>query len=320
MPSLSGAGAALRRHYARFFFTTTDPRNLALDRILLFAFALVYFGTYRPVDFTAYAEIPDLFLQVPVIPRRLGFEVGSRGTLQAVQLLWVVSSVAACLGFLTRASMLLATALFTYLVVLTNAFGHVRIGHPLLVFAMAILCLSPAGDVWSVDAVLRRRRSGPAPVREEPHVWPRRLIFLLPILTFWGAGIEKVHTSGFSWGWSDTLEHTVRSARYSFALSDLQGQLGAFAVTHLPLRLVGAMSLALELSAPLVLVGPRARAAMIGAYASFILGIWLLMAEPMFEFAALLEFGVDWIGLTALAGAALTRRKRLRAARAAATS
>jgi len=310
MARSSGSGGALARHYARLFFTTTDPRNLALDRILLFSFTLVYFGMYRPVDLTAYAEIPDLFLQVPVIPRRLGFEVAAKPTLHVLQSLWVASSIAACLGFATRASMLVATALFAYMVVLTNAFGHPRIGHPLLVFAMAILCTTRAGQAWSLDALVRRLRRRPEPARDDLFVWPRTLSFLLPLLTFWGAGIEKVHTSGFSWGWSDTLEHMVRGARYSFALSDWQERAGAFAVTHLPMRLGGAMGLALELSAPLALIGPRARAAMIAGYTSFIIVIWFTVAEPMFEFAVLLECGVDWVALAALAAAGPSRWPR----------
>jgi hypothetical protein len=308
MRALSQAGRALARHYEKLFFTTTDPRNLALDRILLFSFVLVYFGVYRPVDFTAYAEIPDLFQQVPAIPRRLGFAVASRATLYELQSLWVVSSIAACFGLFTRASMILATVLFTYLVVLTNSFGHPRIGHPLLVFAMVILCFSRAGQAWSLDALLRRSRRAAEPPENEPYVWPRTLIFLLPILTFWGAGIENVHTSGLGWGWSDTLEHTVRCGRYSFALSELQGQVGAFAVTYLPLRVFGAMALSLELTAPLALLGPRARAVMIGGYTSFILVIWLMIAEPMFEFAVLLGSGVDWIAIAALGGSLLARR------------
>ena len=82
---------------------------------------------------------------------------------------------------------------------------------------------------------------------------------------------------------------------------------GQFAVEHLPLRIAGVAALALELSAPLALVNGRLRAVMIAAFGGFIISIWFLIAEPMFEFLVLLLFGVDWD--------ALWRRARERAAR-----
>jgi len=285
----------LLRGYTDYFFAVEQPVNLAIGRIVLFGYAFIYFSLIMPVDFTALCEIPDLFLQIPGLTRFLGFGVAAKANVAVIQFVWMATSIGACLGLLTRINMIVATILFGYLVALTNAYGHPRIGHPLLFFAMVIICTAPCGQVLSLDSLFFRHRGVRA--SQPPLVWQRKIIFLLPILVIWGAGLEKLRTSGLSWGWSNTLKLLIHSGRYQFALTDFQLATSRFAADYLPMRFAAASGLALELTAPLALFKTRLRTPMISALFGFIIVIWWTVAEPMFEFMTLLTFGIDWHAL-----------------------
>ncbi|MCA9066965.1 MAG: HTTM domain-containing protein, partial [Planctomycetaceae bacterium] len=66
---------------------------------------------------------------------------------------------------------------------------------------LLLLTLSNCGAVWSVDAVLRRRREGAvAAVPPRFPVWPARLVQLLFCFVYFGAGVTKIKTEAFFTG------------------------------------------------------------------------------------------------------------------------
>jgi hypothetical protein len=104
-----------------------------------------------------------------------------------------------------------------------------------------------------------------------------------------------MRVSGLHWG--SGLENHILGNRYSFALSSLQLSFGAFVLKHLSLRFLGTGSLALELFSVVALFSRRARLPLVLALSGFTVAIWLSMGEEMFEFIALMSFGLNWDAL-----------------------
>jgi hypothetical protein len=69
---------------------------------------------------------------------------------------------------------------------------------------------------------------------------------------------------------------------------------GAFVLTHLPLKFLGTGALALEVFSVVALFSTRARLPLVLALSGFTVAIWLTMGEEMFEFIALMSFGLSW--------------------------
>ncbi len=90
-------------------------------------------------------------------------------------------------------------------------FGKVdHVNHHLIWFA-ALLCLSRAGDAWSIDAWRRRRA---APSSAEPSIayaLPIRLAWLLIGVSYFFAGLSKL-MAGPEWVFSDHLKYLLYQA------------------------------------------------------------------------------------------------------------
>jgi hypothetical protein len=101
-------------------------------------------------------------------------------------------------GFRTRMAFLIGTPLYLYFNLLdavsTMTKYSVMASHMFL-----MLTLSNCGSVWSIDAILRRWKEGPAATAIPPRfpVWPARLIQMLFCFVYFGAAITKIQTQAF---------------------------------------------------------------------------------------------------------------------------
>src|SRR6185503_1400206 len=89
---------------------------------------------------------------------------------------------AAALGLGTRVSAWSVALLSVYVFGIPQLFGKVNHHAHHLVWFAAILAASPCADVWSVDALVARRRAGantPAPAPHQAYALPLRLVWLL---------------------------------------------------------------------------------------------------------------------------------------------
>jgi Vitamin K-dependent gamma-carboxylase len=167
----------------------------------------------------------------------------------SARLLWlglVASMLCVGLGFFTRGAALLYVWLSAQ-TALINDPGDRAIDRAVRV-VMLILVLSPANQLWSIDAKLKtgsfRGSAAAAPA------WPRYVILGQLVLIYCGAGLAKGGTHWYPWGGYRALYLTLQDPIYAAAdfhwlarpLPYLLTQL-ATAATHL-----------WELSAPLVLV------------------------------------------------------------------
>jgi hypothetical protein len=201
-----------------------------------------------------------------------------QGLAQVVLALTIVTGVAYTAGWRYRASgpafavLLLAT--LTY----RNSWGHLFHSDDLLALHVLVVGLAPAADRWSLDA----RRAGAA-ARPDPDVrygWPLRLAALVTALTYVVTGVAKLRYAGGGWLGGDTLLHQVAfdnarkkvlGAPYSPLASTFAGHPGLF-------RPMGPLTLAVELGAPIALLGRRWAAGWTTAAWVLHVGILALMA------------------------------------------
>jgi len=216
------------------------------------------------------------------LPLALAFTLGWRfavtGPLFAANLLWVLSY--------------------------RNSWGMIFHTDNLMVLHVIVLGLARSADAWSLDARAGRARSD-----SDAHGWPVRLLAIVTVTTYLIAGVAKLRLSGLSWFSSDLLRNYVAYDNLrKLELGDWHSPLGARLVAHAWLfPPLAALSLALELAAPLALVGPRlARVWAAGAWA-FHAGVLAVMAiffpYPLFGLAFAPLFPVErlalwrWLGL-----------------------
>jgi hypothetical protein len=175
----------------------------------------------------------------------------------AITLLAVPFGAAFVAGYRYRIAGPAFAALFLWATSYRNSWGMLFHTENLLVLHVAVLGLAGgAADAWSLDAKSRGRAEPPPDGR---YGWPIALACLLTVTTYVLAGYAKVSVSGLSWVTSDTLRGLV-------AYDNLRKvELGA-AHAHLGTALVGhgwlfpplaAGSMAIEMGAPLALLGPR---------------------------------------------------------------
>ncbi len=155
-----------------------------------------------------------------------------------------------------------------------NSWGMVFHTENLLVLHTIVLGLSASADAWSLD-----RRGRPAPPSSSRYGWAIVLMGLLTTLTYFVAGYAKLSHSGLGWVTSDTLRNfvaydNVRKAELGAGYSVLGGWMVAHPQVFPPLA---AVSLIVELAAPLAILNRRLGMLWAAAAWGFHLGVLLLM-------------------------------------------
>jgi len=167
----------------------------------------------------------------------------------SAQLLWgglVLSVLCVGVGCRTRTAAFVHVCLSVQ-TALINAPGD-RAIDKIIRIVLLILMLSPAGQVWSLDAkwATGRFRGDPA----SAPAWPRYLILGQLVLMYCGAGLSKGGTAWYPWGGYRALYLTLQDP--ILARADFRWL--AQPVLYLATQIATALTHLWELAAPLVLV------------------------------------------------------------------
>ncbi|MCB0638419.1 MAG: hypothetical protein KDC54_17435, partial [Lewinella sp.] len=152
---------------AGFIYQPVSPYQLAFMRMVLMLVLTAHLAFYVPERLAQVAALPassrvglplmNWFIQlVPISPELYAW----------LTRLGALACLAAALGLFTRTSLLLSTLLLFYVLGVPNFFGKVNHTHFML-WLPAFLLFAPAGEVWSLDALIRRWRG--RPVATAPH-------------------------------------------------------------------------------------------------------------------------------------------------------
>ncbi|WP_437691491.1 HTTM domain-containing protein [Sorangium sp. So ce176] len=268
----------------RAFFAEAPAERLAIVRLLVGGFALVYLCV-RAVHLQRVGHLPPE-----------GFRpIGVISVLSAPLPLWAVRALigaaiaagaAFVAGFKFRVAGPLFGALLLWVLSYRNSWGMVFHTENLLVLHVIALGLAAAADAYSLDArAAGRADAGPrsgssAPAPHGRYGWPLRLLCAITVTSYFIAGVTKLRNSGLDWAFSDILRNyvaydNVRKIALGDTHSPLGGALVRYGFLFPPLALA---SLAMELGAPLALFSRRIAVVFCGAAWLFHLGVLLTMA------------------------------------------
>jgi hypothetical protein len=120
----------------------------------------------------------------------------------------------ALVGLFTRLSLFLFAAGTWIFVAHLFSYGDRHHTEALFAIFLILLALAPSGERLSLDAALRRRRTGAAGAdTSELAIWPLKLIHVLLGLTYFSTGMAKMLHSGLRWMNGYTLQgHTLADA------------------------------------------------------------------------------------------------------------
>ena len=182
-----------------FFFAREIPFGMALVRMSLPLVILVDIARRWPFARELYstdgaiASLSYNFGQPGLLPEFSG--PVAVGLFTMLGLLLVTSAI----GWCTRLSLLGLTVLYFYFTML-DCLSTVTKYTVIANHVMLLLALSNCGDLWSVDAWLKRRKAqkhGLPPPDLRAAIWPQRLAQILFGMIYFGASITKMHTTGF---------------------------------------------------------------------------------------------------------------------------
>jgi hypothetical protein len=197
MSTESSPAPGLRQRLHDFFYSEEVPYGLALVRmvmplVLLVPMAPRWLHT-RELYSTDGANTP-LWIAYGW-PNMLPEPSGTAAVILHTALILFFLTMSA--GWCTRISCIGATVLYTYLNLLDSVSTITKYSC-IATHVLLLLCLSRCGAVWSVDALLKRRRDPlGAAAPQTDLAWPRRLMQLMIGLVYFGAAITKMHTPAF---------------------------------------------------------------------------------------------------------------------------
>jgi Vitamin K-dependent gamma-carboxylase len=201
-----------------WWFPPASTLHLAICRIVAVGAQLVWFHPNLAEHVNLLRKNHE-FIEPQLITRILA-AVFSRDAFFSpsmfTALYWVTFAfgILALVGLFTRLSLFLfATGTWIFVAHLFS-YGDRHHTEALFAIFLMLLALAPSGERLSVDAALRRRRTGVSGAEtSELAIWPLKLMLVLLSLTYLSAGMAKMLHSGLRWMNGYTLQgHTLADA------------------------------------------------------------------------------------------------------------
>ncbi len=204
------------------------------------------------------------------------------GLVAATLVLAVLCGVAFVLGAQWRVTGPAFAIAFFLLSNYRVSWGHVSHADHLPAFQLLLCGFVPAADAWSVDRWRRSRRAGEGrpPPAGPRYGWPVRVLALITVVTYVLAGIAKLRYGGWGWLDGDVLRNQVATdALQKTLLGAAHSTLGPWLASNGWLVVPASLAaLAVELGAPIALLGGRWRDVWVASAWLFHVGIAATMA------------------------------------------
>jgi hypothetical protein len=281
--------SALGRAVIEPWLAPSDPRALAICRLILFGFAWPGFHAVDVSGFAAYRHVTFHpigilgALHVPVVAPAALYAIGAAHT---------VCSGLALLGLFYRGTALVTAFTGVYLDWIVQSSGKTNHGGLLFIWALFVLGSARAADAWSVDAWWRRHRGLARPLPSAEYRWPVRFLSVLVASMYGAAGISKLTTSGLAWGYGGSLRW--RLLAHQFTHHPPTGLGVVMARSSTACRVLGLGAELLELSSPLSQLHRYLYRAIIPSLALLQLAIFLSMGVLFKEMAAIFLCLLPW--------------------------
>jgi hypothetical protein len=246
--------------------------RLAMVRILVSAYALAWMagalgGLLGLVDADAARWQPVGLLAPLDAPPTAAIVI-------ALLILAFASGFAFAAGACARLTGPVFATTFVLVTTYRSSWGQIFHTDDLVAIHLVVLAVVPSALAWSWDA-----RRAVAPPAHERFGWPLRLMSIITVTTYVLAGLAKLRTSGLDWVTGTVLRDQIAQDNllkelFGAPSSPVAGPLLAHAWVFPPMA---AFAVAVELGAPVALLGNRWRNAWVAAAWVFHLGILVLM-------------------------------------------
>lgn len=272
--------AAWRRgaRLERFWFVPAPASRLAVVRVLICAYALIWLVACAPIVLPSLWFPADRFEPVGITTLIAAPLAPALGI--AIWLLTGAAGVAVLLGWRFRMIAPVFGLGLLWVTSYRSSWGMIFHTENLLVIDALILAILPASDAWSLDA----RRDPDLRARGRAlhwrYGWGLKLMATITVLTYVLAGIAKLRNAGSAWlGGEVLLSHVawdnLRKTELGAFHSPIGALLSAYPLVFVPLAW---LSMVLELGGPLALVHRRlAQIWALGMWA-FHVGVLVIMA------------------------------------------
>lgn len=267
------------RRVDTFVYPARGAAELGYLRALVGAYSVVYLAFWSR-SFSAVGKLaPEEWRPVGVLAG-LASPLPA-GLLPVALVFTLVSGVAFTVGFRYRWTGPLHALLVLLLTTYKSSWGMTFHTDNLMTLHLAALALAPAADDVSLDARTPSANGAALTAGEHGRYgWALRTVSVVTVLTYFVAGVAKLRASGFAWASGHVLLTQVAFDNVrKIELGSTHSPLGALMVLHpAAFAPLAALALAVELGAPIALVGGRVGRAWALAAWSFHLGVALVMA------------------------------------------
>lgn len=201
-----------------YFSEKDSPFNLAIFRIVLFAWVLT-FGVKAKAYIVWFGQLPAQ-MQFPPVGMKwfLSWVPITPDLVQNAGTLFIGFSFLALVGCFAQLSAFLAGLCGIYYLGIPEFYGKVEHYHHWIWF-MFILSASPCADVLSVDAIWKAFREAAHGRKSEnrssvEYARPLRFVWLLLGVVYFFPGFWKVFGAQGAWVWSNNLKYELYSYWY----------------------------------------------------------------------------------------------------------
>ncbi len=286
------------------FRPRAPAERLAALRILVGVFSAIYTFARAPALASAAHQKASLF--APVGPVKLLSQPLPPGVVYAIVAVTVASAIPFVLGWKFRITGPVFALSLLWSTSYRNSWGMIFHTENLFVLHTLVLAFSGAALATSLDA---RGKPVPAPSRR----FGVAIVVLstITVLAYALAGVAKLRVSGSVWITGDSLRnHIAHDNLRKLLLGDGYSVVGAWAIRHAWLfPPFAALTVLMELAAPLALLSKRLATVILGALWSFHVGVlilmWIFFPYPLFGVAFASFFRAE--RLTAWVAARLDR-------------
>jgi hypothetical protein len=261
--------------FDRYWFAEAKAQRPALLRIATGGFALAYLCVRIP-SLVAVARFED----AAFVPTGL-VSVLSEPLPESIVTALVLGAIALGVPFVLGAAYRLTAPLFAlsflWVTSYRNSWNMLFHTENLLAVHLVILAFAPAADAYAWDA----RRVAPA-APSGAYGWPARAMSVVTVVCYGLAGLAKLKLSGPTWLAGDLLRAQIAYDNLrKIELGSWHSPLGAALVHYrAPFVALAVLTIALELGAPLALIGRRTALAWVALAWSFHVGVAAMMAIP----------------------------------------
>lgn len=199
-----------------WWFAPSASYQMGVFRVVLVGWLGWYYWERLFERLRSVADRPLEFYAPPSLARWLALPPLSHAWLGWLEPLALGLAALACVGLLTRASLIALAALNLYLGLAANSWGYTAHAFALPTLVLWLVAFAPGVTSFSLDAVLlaayarRTARWRPASIPEifparPASVWPVRAVLLVLCLVYVSAGVSKLRYSGWQWTDGKTL-------------------------------------------------------------------------------------------------------------------